>query len=80
VTSHKGHLSASGTVLDTAQLIIGPQGIDMRLPAKRFAPGRADSEEDQAASLPPLILDGPTLDAPDCVADPDPRNHCADAP
>jgi hypothetical protein len=79
VTFHKSHFSASGTVLDTAQLIIGPQGIDMRSPAKRFAPGRAGSEH-QAASLPPLILDGPTLDAPDCVADPDPRNHCADAP
>ena len=30
-------------------------------------------------ALPPLFLDGPTLDAPDCVADPDPRSECAAA-
>jgi hypothetical protein len=29
--------------------------------------------------LPPTCLDGPTLDAPDCVADDDPRNNRADA-
>jgi hypothetical protein len=78
VTFHKSHFSASGAVLDATQLIIGPQGIDMRLPVKRFAPRRACSK-DQAAALPPLFLDGPTLDAPDCVAEPDRRNHCAAA-
>jgi hypothetical protein len=37
------------------------------------------SAQDQAAPLPPTFLDGPTLDAPDCVADPDPWDHCAKA-
>ena len=34
---------------------------------------------DTAVSFPPTCLDGPTLDAPDCVADQDPRNDRADA-
>jgi len=34
---------------------------------------------DTAVSFPPTCLDGPTLDAPDCIADQDPRNDRADA-
>src|SRR6202790_2161668 len=41
------------------------------------APG--PSARDKAAPLPPTCLDGPTLDAPDCVADHDPRKNRADA-
>ena len=46
----------------------------------RRAPWRhaGPSATDKAALLPPKCSDGPTLDAPDCVADHDPRNR-ADA-
>ena len=37
------------------------------------------SATDKAALLPPTCSDGPTLDAPDCVADHDPRKNRADA-
>ena len=37
------------------------------------------SATDKAASLPPTCLDGPTLDAPDSVADHDPVKNRADA-
>ena len=37
------------------------------------------SATDKAALLPPTCLDGPTLDAPDCIADQDSRKDRADA-
>ena len=37
------------------------------------------SATDKAAPLPPTCSDGPTLDAPDCVADHDPPRNRADA-
>jgi hypothetical protein len=37
------------------------------------------SATDKAAPLPPTCSDGPTLDAPDTVADHDPVKNCADA-
>jgi hypothetical protein len=37
------------------------------------------SATDKAASLPPTCSDGPTLDAPDSVADHDPGKNCAEA-
>ena len=47
----------------------------------RRAPWRhaGPSATDKAALLPPKCSDGPTLDAPDCVADHDPPNIRADA-
>jgi hypothetical protein len=43
----------------------------------RRAPWRhaGPSATDKAALLPPMCLDGPTLDAPDCVADDPGTNH-----
>jgi hypothetical protein len=37
------------------------------------------SATDKRRLLPPTCSDGPTLDAPDCVADQDPRKNSADA-
>jgi hypothetical protein len=56
----------------------GPLGPDMRWPASASAPRRAFSDR-QGGLLPPTCSDGPTLDAPDCVADHDPRKNDADA-
>jgi hypothetical protein len=39
------------------------------------APRRAFSDRQRRRFLPPTCSDGPTLDAPDCVADQDPRNN-----
>src|ERR1700737_3789060 len=50
----------------------------MRWPASALPPCRAFSTR-QGGVLPPTCLDGPTLDAPDCIADHDPGNHRADA-
>ena len=65
---------------DTAQLIIRLR--EERICDRRRALWRHAglSATDQAAPCRQRFLDGPTLDAPDCVADPDPWNHCADAP
>ena len=56
-----------------------PKRSDMRWPASALAPRRAFSERHGGQLLPPTCSDGPTLDAPDCVADQDPRNDRADA-
>ena len=56
-----------------------PKRSDMRWPASALAPRRAFSEKTRRSILPPTCSDGPTLDAPDCVADQDPRNDRADA-
>jgi hypothetical protein len=55
-----------------------PSGPDIRWPADASAPRRAFSDR-QGGALPPTCSDGPTLDAPDCVADHDPRKNRADA-
>ena len=57
------------------------QGREAPICGGRRAPRRhaGPSATDKVALLPPTCLDGPTLDAPDCVADDDPRNNCADA-
>ena len=47
-------------------------------PASALAPRRAISDR-QGGDLPPTCSDGPTLDAPDCIADHDPRKTRADA-
>ena len=57
----------------------GPQGPDMRWPASASAPRRAFSDRQGGAFCRQRVLDGPTLDAPDCVADHDPRKNRADA-
>src|ERR1035437_16935 len=51
----------------------------MRRPASALAPRRAFSDRQGGGLLPPTCSDGPTLDAPDCVADHDPREDRADA-
>ena len=56
-----------------------PKRSDMRWPASALAPRRAFSEKTRRSILPPTCSDGPTLDAPDCVADQDPRNDRDDA-
>ena len=56
-----------------------PKRSDMRWPASASAPRRAFSEKTRRSILPPTCSDGPTLDAPDCVADQDLRNDRADA-
>ena len=56
-----------------------PKRSDMRWPASANAPRRAFSEKTRRSILPPTCSDGPTLDAPDCVADQDPRGDRADA-
>ena len=55
----------------------GPSRPDMRIAGERFGAGL--SATDKGGALPPTFLDGPTLDAPDCVADQDPRKNRADA-
>ena len=64
---------------DSAQPIVGPQGAGMRSPAGALAPRRAVSERQGGKLSPPTCLDGPTLDAPECKADRDPRSKRADA-
>jgi hypothetical protein len=57
----------------------GPAGVpvcDGRRALRRCA---GPSATDKRRLLPPTCSDGPTLDAPDCVADQDPWDHCADA-
>jgi hypothetical protein len=48
---------------------------DMRWPASALAPRRVFSDRIRRRFLPPTCSDGPTLDAPDCVADQDPRRN-----
>jgi hypothetical protein len=55
-----------------------PKRSDMRWPEGVQAPNRAFSER-YGGILPPTCSDGPTLDAPDCIADQVPRNVRADA-
>ena len=55
-----------------------PKRSDMRWPAGVQAPNRAFSER-YGGTFPPTCLDGPTLDAPDCIADQVPRSVRADA-
>jgi len=50
---------------------------DMRWPASALAPRRAFSDR-QGGALPPTCSDGPTLDAPDCIAG-TPGKNTADA-
>jgi len=51
---------------------------DMRIAGERFGATPGFQRQNKAALCRPR-LDGPTLDAPDCVADQDPRNNRADA-
>src|SRR3954454_13421250 len=51
----------------------------MRWPENANAPRRAFSEETRRHVLPPTCSDGPTLDAPDCVADHNPGTIRLDA-
>src|SRR3954468_4896168 len=51
----------------------------MRWPAGALAPRRAVSEKTRRSVLPPTCSDGPTLDAPDCVADHNPGTIRLDA-
>ena len=70
----QGHFSAPGAVSDVTQPSIRPFGAwctISRQGALCASPGR---QQATAAAMPPLFLDGPTLDAPNCVADPDPRS------
>ena len=73
-----GYILFQGTASDTAEPIIRPRGpiCDGR---RAFRRRTGPSAIDTAVSFPPTCLDGPTLDAPDCVADQDPRNDRADA-
>jgi hypothetical protein len=52
---------------------------DMRWPASASALFRVFSDRQGGNPLPPTCSDGPTLDAPDCVADQDPRKDRDDA-
>jgi hypothetical protein len=52
-----------------------PRGRMNDSPARRALRQAGPTARYPAAPLPPLFLDGPTLDAPDCVADPDPRSR-----
>ena len=55
-----------------------PMGPICKQPASALAPRRAFSDRQRRRFLPPTCSDGPTHDAPDCVADHDPRNNRAD--
>jgi hypothetical protein len=74
-----GYHLVPGATSDTARPIIRTlQGPICGWPASALAPRRAFSDR-QGGVLPPTCSDGPTLDAPDCVADHDPRKNRADA-
>jgi hypothetical protein len=73
-----GYFISSRDDLIRRNRLSGPARADMQPPVGALAPRRTFSER-RGGRLPPTFLDGPTLDAPDCVAD-DPWNHCADAP
>jgi hypothetical protein len=75
-----GYHLVPGTASDTAEPIIGASnGPICEQPASALAPRRAFSDRNKAVLCRPRFLDGPTLDAPDCVADQDPRKNRADA-
>jgi hypothetical protein len=75
----RSHSICSRDGLIRRNRLSGPARVDMRSPAGALAPRRTFSDR-PGGPLPPTFLDGPTLDAPDCVADPNHWNHCADAP
>ena len=56
----------------------GLKRLDMRTAGERFGATPGFQRQNKAALCRPR-LDGPTLDAPDCVADQDPRKNRADA-
>lgn len=73
-----GHVSAPGTVFDPAQQVSALPGPVLLAGTSLLAACRACSDLPGGLLAAP-ILDGPTLDAPDCVADPDPRSQRAAA-
>src|SRR5260370_14887297 len=73
-----GYHLVPGTVQRRRDRLIGPLRARFLRPANALAPRRAISDR-QGGDLPPTCSDGPTLDAPDCVADHDPRKTRADA-
>jgi hypothetical protein len=56
-----------------------PTGPDMRTAGERFGAAPGFQRQTRRRLLPPTCSDGPTLDAPDCIADHDPRIDRADA-
>ena len=56
-----------------------PTGPDMRTAGECFGAAPGFQRQTRRRLLPPTCSDGPTLDAPDCVADHDPGNNRADA-
>ena len=57
----------------------GPKTVRYAMAGERFGAAPGLQRKTRRSLLPPTCSDGPTLDAPDCVADQDPRNDRADA-
>ena len=57
----------------------GLQRPDMRTAGERFGAAPGFQRQIRRRCLPPTLLDGPTLDAPDCIAEPEPGKNRADA-
>ena len=56
-----------------------PKAVRYAMAGERFGAAPGLQRKTRRSILPPTCSDGPTLDAPDCVADQDPRNDRDDA-
>ena len=74
-----GYHLVPGTAFKTRQNRLSDRRSPICDAGERFGAAPGFQRQTRRRLLPPTCSDGPTLDAPDCVADHDPRNNRADA-
>ena len=75
----QGTILLQGRFKTRQNRISGPGSVRYAMAGERFGAAPGLQRSTRRSILPPTCSDGPTLDAPDCVADQDPRNDRADA-